>query len=124
MVAPHEPNPSTRRQFLQLAGLTVVASAVSSSMAAWGQSRTKAPGTTQSKTAAPADTAQATAPPPISEDARTLAILVERRYGKHLTAAQLEAVTREINGRLQGGQSLRAVKLANSDEPDFVFQAG
>ena len=48
---------------------------------------------------------------------------MKRRYGQHLTAEQLESVTKEIENRLQGGKALRAAKLANSDEPDFVFRA-
>jgi hypothetical protein len=45
------------------------------------------------------------------------------RYGAHLTPEQLEAVTREIDSRVTGGKKLREAKLANSDEPDFTFQA-
>src|SRR5439155_724736 len=56
-------------------------------------------------------------------DEGALAEIVKRRYGQHLTAEQLESVTKEIENRLQGGKALRAAKLANSDEPDFVFRA-
>ncbi|MGH7729947.1 MAG: hypothetical protein ACRENJ_01705, partial [Candidatus Eiseniibacteriota bacterium] len=69
-------------------------------------------------TAAPAPPA---APAEISEDARSLADIVRRRYGKHLTSDQLEAITRELDGRLQGGKRLRDSKLLNGDEPDFTF---
>jgi hypothetical protein len=130
-----------RRRFLQIAGLTAVASTVSSSMVALAKTRAPSPGNrsgsgtrsdttrvgagAKSKTAAPPDSAQAapSEPPPISEEARLLATLVDRRFGKHLNPAQLEAVTREIDNRLQGGARLRKVRLANSDEPDFVFHA-
>src|SRR5438876_171012 len=70
-----------------------------------------------------AGAASAPKPPEISDDARALAEIVKRRYGQHLTAEQLESVTKEIENRLQGGKALRAAKLANSDEPDFVFRA-
>jgi hypothetical protein len=109
-------NATSRRKFLQRAGLTAVASAVSANMSAWAQGRSASP--------APPDTSKAaSAPHEISEEARQLANLVERRYGKHLSPTQLEAVTREIDGRLQGGKRLREVHLANHDEPDFVFRA-
>jgi hypothetical protein len=62
-------------------------------------------------------------PPEISDDARTLAEIVKRRYGQYLTPEQLEGVTREIDDSLQGGKKLRAAKLANGDEPDFTFHA-
>jgi hypothetical protein len=98
-----------------MAGLTAVASAVSANMSAWAQRTT---------TPTPADSAKsAPAPPEISEEARKLADLIERRYGNHLSPTQLEAVTKEIDGRLQGGKRLREVHLANHDEPDFVFRA-
>ena len=52
-----------------------------------------------------------------------LAEIVRRRYGKHLTPEQLEAVARELDGRLQGGKRMRETRLANGDEPDFTFHA-
>jgi len=52
-----------------------------------------------------------------------LATIVRRRYGQHLTDKQLEAVTLELENRLQGGKRLRDSKLANADEPDFTFKA-
>lgn len=106
---------TSRRRFLQLAGLTAVASTVSARMTAWAQTRTTS--------STPSDSTQTPAPPPISDDARSLATLVQRRYGEHLSPAQLEAVTREIENRLQGGKRLRDVRLANHNEPDFVFAA-
>jgi hypothetical protein len=60
-------------------------------------------------------------PPEISEDARSLAEIIRRRYGKHLDNDQLEGVTRELDSRLRGGKAMRDVKLANGDEPDFTF---
>ena len=66
---------------------------------------------------------QEEAEPEISEDARALTSIVERRYGKYLKPAQLEEVTSEIDRRLQLGRTLRDLKLANGDEPDFVFGA-
>jgi hypothetical protein len=61
--------------------------------------------------------------PEISDDARDLAAIVERRFGKHLKPEQLEAVTRELQRRLRLGKALREVQLANHDEPDFIFTA-
>ena len=109
---------SSRRRFLRAAGLVGLGAAVSANRVAFAQSR--------SGTAAPAppDTSKAPAgPPPPSEDARALAAILERRYGKHLSPVQLEAVATELEGRLQGGQRLRQSRLANGDEPDFVFGA-
>ena len=114
--------PLHRRRFLQLAGLGLSTAALAGPALA----QTSTPPATPP--AAPAATPPAAAapegPPPISEDARALAEIVRRRYGKHLTPDQLEAVTRELDGRVQAGRRLKDLKLANSDEPDFTFHAG
>jgi len=74
--------------------------------------------------AAPADSAGAGAQATeVSEDARVLASVIERRYGQHLNAQQLGAITQEIDWRLKSGKLLREVRLRNQDEPDFVFKA-
>ncbi len=110
-----------RRRFLQLAGLGLSSTALAAS--AFGQTG----GSPPAKAAAAAPTTPPAAtpegPPPISEDARDLAEIVRRRYGKHLTPDQMEAVTRELDQRVQAGRRLKDAKLANSDEPDFTFHA-
>jgi hypothetical protein len=60
-------------------------------------------------------------PEPPSEDARALAAIVKRRYGKHLDHQQIESITRDLDGDLKAAQRLHDVKLANGDEPDFTF---
>ena len=126
-----------RRRFLKLVGLAGISSAVGSAMSSWAEGRKvtagAAAGASSSSAshpgsasgAAPADSARAAPekPPEISDDARALAAIVQRRYGRHLNAEQLEAVTREIQNRLEGGKRLRDAKLANHDEPDFTFRA-
>ncbi len=56
-----------------------------------------------------------------SATAEALVRLVESRYGKYLAPEQLEEIRRQIERGLQGAERLRAVKLRNSDEPDFAF---
>jgi len=113
-----------RRGFLRLVGLgltsslAVPAAAVAQS-AAGGAA--KADSSSSSAKPAPAAPAAPSGPPEISEDARSLAEILRRRYGKHLTPDQLEAVTRELDQRVQGGRRLKDQKLANGDEPDFTF---
>ena len=112
--------PLHRRRFLQLAGLGLSTTALGGSALA----QTSTPPSTPPAAATPATPPAAAAPegpPPISEDARSLAEIVRRRYGKHLTPDQLEAVTRELDQRVQGGRRLKDAKLANGDEPDFTF---
>ena len=116
-----QPTVPDRRRFLKTVGLAGLSSALAPSLVALAQAPTPPAGT-----AAKPDTTALpppAGPPEISEDARSLAEIVRRRHGKHLSAEQLEAVTRELDGRLQGGKRLRETKLANGDEPDFSFHA-
>ena len=127
--APYDPQRRRLLRALGLAGLT----SLGAPALAMGQARSdSARGAAPKAPAAPAapgaphdsaGAASAPKPPEISDDARALAEIVKRRYGQHLTAEQLESVTKEIENRLQGGKALRAAKLANSDEPDFIFRA-
>jgi hypothetical protein len=110
-----------RRRFLQIVGLGVssalTAPAISFAQSAGGTPATPPPAATPPTPPAPSG------PPEISEDARSLAEIVRRRYGKHLTPDQIEGVTRELDQRVQGGRRLKDAKLVNSDEPDVTFKA-
>jgi hypothetical protein len=58
-----------------------------------------------------------------SPAARALMDLARERYGKHLTPEQLDEVRKDIVSGIGMSERLRARKLNNSDEPDFVFRA-
>jgi hypothetical protein len=120
MSSSHTANGSGRRRFLQAVGLAALGGTIAP-MALAQSARPKA-----SKPPKPAPApAPVTAPdaPPISDEAKALAGIVHLRYGAHLGADQLSAVTRELENRVQSGKRLRAVALANSDEPDTTFHA-
>lgn len=53
--------------------------------------------------------------------ALALAAAVRAQYGSRLSEADLAAVTRQIRNALERAERMRAVELANGDEPDFVF---
>ena len=72
----------------------------------------------------------APAPPPAPDassefaaDARTLAELVERRFGARLSATDKDAVRADLQDGLESGRTLRNLDLSNADEPDVIFQA-
>ena len=69
--------------------------------------------------------AQAAAPEtsPQTALARHLAEVVRARYGAQLEAPDLDEVARLIGESLEGAEKLRAVKLANADEPVTLFSA-
>lgn len=112
-----------RRRFLRTIGLAGLSSALTPTALALAQATTPSGAARSAKSDSTAAPTAPTVPSEISEEARSLADIVRRRYGKHLTPDQLEAVTRELDGRVQGGKRLRESKLANGDEPDFTFHA-
>ncbi|MDT5270079.1 MAG: hypothetical protein QOH49_2265 [Acidobacteriota bacterium] len=69
----------------------------------------------------PAQTPQG--PPAPSPLALAYFEVARQRFGAALTPEQLEAVKRDLEGNVRTAERLRASKLKNSDEPDFVFEA-
>jgi hypothetical protein len=72
--------------------------------------------------------APAPATPPVdspeaSAEARALAEVVRLRYERDLTSAQLGAIARDLDTRLEGGRELRQLRLTNDQEPEFTFRA-
>jgi hypothetical protein len=59
-------------------------------------------------------------PSPVAE---ALSEVVHIRYGKYLAPEQLEDVKKDIESGLRASERLRAHRLKNSDEPDFIFSA-
>jgi uncharacterized protein (DUF1778 family) len=49
--------------------------------------------------------------------------IARRRYGAHLSDEQAAELLAALDRGLQGSAALRKAKLANGDEPDFVFRA-
>lgn len=67
--------------------------------------------------------AQQQPPPQPSPVAVTYAEVARARFGEKLSAEQFESVKRDLEGNVRAADALRAYKLENSDEPDFVFGA-
>src|SRR5215470_5038682 len=107
--------PVGRRRFLKIVGIAGLSSALPGPILA--QTPAGKPPITPQPVAPPKQEAD-TGP---SDDAKALAEIVKRRYGQHLTPEQLQAVTKQLDERLQAGKRLRDSKLANADEPDATF---
>ncbi|MBK7368616.1 MAG: hypothetical protein IPJ04_12090 [Candidatus Eisenbacteria bacterium] len=116
-----------RREFLKLAGAAAIAAALPSATQAFAQgtpAKKPAATTTPAPTPTPAPTATApAAPAPPSQDALALAGVLRRRVKAQLTDAQWESIARDFDGDLAIGKRLRALGLANGDEPDITFKA-
>ena len=104
-----EPRELDRRAFLQLAAAAAAVTAL------------PPPALAQ----APAPPAPAAPPPPpehTGSEARLLTEVLRERYPDRFTEAQWGSVVTDFDGDLGAGRRLRAVKLANGDEPDFSFR--
>lgn len=120
-----QPPAPGRRRFLKTVGIAGLTTTIAAPILGLAQTPAPPGAAKPDTTSARRDSAAAApaGPAEISEDARTLAEIVRRRYGKHLTPDQLEAIARDLDGRLRGGKALREAKLTNADEPDVTFRA-
>jgi len=115
---------TSRRWFLRTVGAASAALPFATLVppAAQAQPPATSPPTT------PAVPAPVPAPAPdasseFAADARTLAELVERRFGARLSATDKDAVRADLQDGLESGRTLRNLDLSNADEPDVIFQA-
>lgn len=112
-----------RREFLLRVGAAGLAVSLAGADALAAVATTPTPATPPPAPAAKPDSAAANAAPAISEDAKALAGILQRRFPGRLTAEQWDKVTAGLDQRLDSGRRLKAARLANGDEPDFSFKA-
>ena len=105
------PADPTRRKFAKAVVTAIAAAPLAVSMV-------KAQTPTPTPTPQPSPTPQQ--PSPLAEAYGEVA---RRRFGDKLSDEELTRVKRSLEGMVRTGDALRAVKLQNSDEPDFVFSA-
>jgi hypothetical protein len=107
---------ATRRRFTQ--ALVAAAGAPLLAPAALLAQAAPAPGPAPTPSPTPVPTPEAP-----SSAAEALTEVVRIRWGKHLSGEELGEIAKSIDSRLRGAQRMKAVKLENGDEPDFVFSA-
>lgn len=108
---------ASRRSFTKTVAATLVGAPLAASLA-----RAQTPATTKQAPAPPnpqPSTAQAK-PSPVAE---AYAEVARVRFGAQVTAEQFEQIKKDLEGNVRVTERLRAVKLKNGDEPDFVFSA-
>lgn|ERR1017187_9841828 len=106
--------PTTRRGFF---GAVLGASAfLARPFAGRGQTGVPSPAT-------PAAPPIRTTPAPADPAAEALARLARERYGRFLSAEELPMLDERIAALERRSVRLRAVKLANGDEPAAIFRA-
>jgi hypothetical protein len=125
MSNPPESAAPGRRRFLKVVGLAGLSSALAAplALAADATGGAKKPARPAARPLPPAPAPPAGEPPEISDEGRALAEVVKQRYGQHLNAEQMVEIEKELTWRMRAGATLRQMKLANHDEPDFTFEA-
>jgi hypothetical protein len=107
-----------RRDFTKTMAAALVA-APASLRAAQAQTTTPAPEAKSPPNPQPTPPQQP-APSPV---AVAYAEVARARFGEQLTPDEMTRVRRDLEGNVRAAERLRAHKLANADEPDFVFEA-
>ena len=114
------PRSDSRRRFTKTLAAAVVAGASVSAASAQTPPASKEPKAPPNPQPTPA---QQQTPPKPSPVAVAYAEVARARFGEKLSADQFDSVKRDLEGNVRASDALRAYKLENSDEPDFVFGA-
>lgn len=111
---------TARRRFVK-----TLAAAVLAAPALSVQAQTPTPASEPKAPPQPQPTPAQTTPGPPAPSPLALAYaeVARQRFGASLKPEQFEAVKRDLEGNVRTAERLRASKLKNSDEPDFVFEA-
>jgi len=105
---------TSRRQFTKSVATTLIAAPLAASLANAQTPAKKEP------VAPPNPQQTPQKPSPLAE---AYAEVARQRFGEKWTPEQLEQVKKDLDGNVRTADRLRAVKLKNGDEPDFVFSA-
>ena len=112
MPEPRDPRAIDRRAFMQMTAAAAAAAGL-------------APAASFAQGPAPASPAAPTVPEPpaaLSDDARALTAMLQRRFENRLSPEQWEAVARDFESDLGVSRRLRAFPVTNADEPDSTFR--
>ena len=115
------PRSDSRRRFTKTLAAAVVAGTATQVITA--QTPTPAPESKAPPNPQPTPAQQQQQPPKPSPVAAGYMEVARVRFGEKLSAEQFEMVKRDLEGNVRAADALRAYKLENSDEPDFVFGA-
>jgi hypothetical protein len=109
---------TSRREFARSIASTLVVVPLAAQLA-------KAQTPTKPKEAvAPPNPQPAPTPQTPSPLAAAYAEVARLRFGEHLGPEQYEQIKKDFDSNVRNAERLRAVKLKNADEPDFIFSAG
>ena len=114
------PASASRRRFTKTVAAAVAAAPLALAAAAQTPPATK-------EAVAPPNPQPTPSPSPQQQPPSPLALayleVARLRFGEKLSEDEMTRLRRDIVGNLRSADALRAVKLKNADEPDFVFSA-
>lgn len=114
----HVSKQASRRQFTKSVAAALITAPIAAQLAK-AQTPTK-----PKEAAAPPNPQPSPAPQKPLPLAEAYAEVARVRFGDKLTPEQLEQIKKDLDGNVRSADRLRAVKLKNGDEPDFIFSAG
>lgn len=111
----------SRRSFTKIAAAALVAAPLARAATAAAQTppATREPAAPPNPQPSPSPQG----PPKPSPLAEAYDEVARLRFGEHLTPDELNRLKRDLEGNVRTADRLRAFKLQNADEPDFVFSA-
>ena len=109
---------TSRRRFTKNVAAAFVLTPFASSLV-----RAQAPAAKQAPQPPKSQPSPSPAAPKPSPAAEAYTEVVRARFGDHLTPEQLDQIKKDMDGNVRAAERLRAVKLKNGDEPDFIFSA-
>ncbi len=110
----------SRRNFAKTVATTLLAAPV---VASFAQAQTPQPSPHAPEPRTPPSAQPSPSPQKPSPVAEAYTEVARARFGDHLSAEELEKVKKDLEGNVRVADRLRAFKLQNGDEPDFVFSA-
>jgi hypothetical protein len=111
------PDRASRRSFTKTVAATLVASPLASTLAQNKPSAPKEPPAPPNPQPSPTPQQK---PSPVAD---AYFEVLRARFGEHIAPEQFEQIKKELQGNVRAADGLRAVKLRNEDEPDFIFSA-
>jgi hypothetical protein len=111
---------TSRRQFAKNVSVAILTAPLATALV---QAQTPAPAKPKEAVAPPNPQPGPTPPPKPSPTAEAYAEVARARFGDKVTPEQMEQLAKDMEGNLRTAERLRAVKLKNEDEPDFIFIA-
>ena len=117
---PPPPGAPSRRRFTKVVAAALVAAPLVAGRGGGGRAQNppaKEPKAPPNPQPTPTPAPQ---PSPVAEAYKEVA---RARFGGQLTDEEFKRVARDLEGNVRASERLRAAKLQNSDEPDFVFNA-